>query len=107
MAIDSVVFLPGICGSVLKEGERTIWPGTPANALFETYPDEYVDILATSTTLTVPDVLRSVPLTVFGVPVYHVDGYGRALRALEGMGFREAGGSLIPLSVAALPVARQ
>jgi phospholipase A1 len=98
MTIDTVVFVPGICGSVLKEGDTTVWPGTPANAVFETYPDEFVDLLATSRTIRATDVLRSVPLTIFGVPVYHVDGYGRALSSLEGMGFRETGGTLIPFA---------
>jgi phospholipase A1 len=95
MSIDTVVFVPGICGSVLKEGDTTVWPGTPANAVFQSYPDEFVDMLAMSTTIRATDVLRNVPLTVFGVPVYHVDGYGKALRSLEGMGFSEAGGTLI------------
>src|SRR5271166_5183257 len=98
MSIDAVVFVPGICGSVLKEGDTTVWPGTPANAVLQTYPDEYVDILASSTTVRATDVLRNVPLTVFGVPVYHVDGYGKALRSLEGMGFSEVGGTLIPFA---------
>jgi pimeloyl-ACP methyl ester carboxylesterase len=98
MSVDAVLFVPGICGSVLKQDDITIWPGTPANAVFQTYPDEYVDILATSTTIRATDVLRSVPLTVFGVPIYHVDGYGKALRSLEGMRFSEAGGTLIPFA---------
>jgi pimeloyl-ACP methyl ester carboxylesterase len=98
MPIDAVVFLPGICGSVLQEGDEIIWPGTPMNVVFRSYPDHYVDILATSTTLRATDVLRSVPLTVFGQPIYHFDGYGRALSTLEGMGFRAAGGGLIPFA---------
>jgi pimeloyl-ACP methyl ester carboxylesterase len=95
MSIDVVVFLPGICGSVLKEGDETIWPGTPWNVKFETYPDHYVDLLATSTTMRATEVLRDVPLTLLGVTVYHFDGYGRALKALEAMGFHETGGGLI------------
>jgi phospholipase A1 len=98
MTIDAVVFLPGICGSVLQEGDETIWPGTPMNVIFHSYPDRYVKMLATSTTLRATEVLRSVPLTVFGQTVYHFDGYGRALLALEGMGFRVAGGGLIPFA---------
>ena len=98
MGIDVVVFVPGICGSVLKDGDTTIWPGTPTNAVFQTYPDAYVEILAMSATVRATDVLRSVPLTVFGVPVYHVDGYGKALHSLEGMGFSETGGSLVPFA---------
>ena len=38
MSVDAVVFVPGICGSVLKEGDTTVRPGTPANAVFQTYP---------------------------------------------------------------------
>jgi phospholipase A1 len=98
MSIDTVVFVPGICGSVLKEGDTTVWLGTPANAVFETYPDKFVDLLATSRTIRATDVLRSLPLTIFGVPVYHLDGYGRALSSLEGMGFRETSGTLIPFA---------
>jgi len=98
MTIDVVVFVPGICGSVLKEGSETIWPGTPWNVAFESYPDRYVDLLATSTTIRATEVLRNVPLQLLGVTVHHFDGYGRALNALEGMGFHEAGGSLIPFA---------
>jgi phospholipase A1 len=98
MAIDVVVFLPGICGSVLKEGAVTVWPGTPWNVVFESYPDQYVDLLATSSTIRATEVLRNIPLQLLGLTVYHFDGYGRALTALEGMGFHEAGGSLIPFA---------
>lgn len=96
MPIDAVVFVPGICGSVLVEGDETIWPGTPGQVVFNSYPDRYVNILSSSTTLRATDVLRSVPLTLLGLTVHHFPGYGRALTALEGMGYSEVGGSLIP-----------
>jgi hypothetical protein len=49
--IDTVIFVPGICGSVLKEGDRTIWPGTPLSTVFQSYPDEFVEILSKSETI--------------------------------------------------------
>jgi pimeloyl-ACP methyl ester carboxylesterase len=96
MAIETVVLIPGICGSVLKNGDETIWPGSPWNVAFGSYPDAYVDLLANSNQLKATDVLRSVPLKVLGVTWHHFDGYQRALDALDGMGFKEAGGTLIP-----------
>jgi pimeloyl-ACP methyl ester carboxylesterase len=96
MAVDTVVFVPGICGSVLKLGDEEIWPGTPWNVAFRNYPDRYVDLLATSKEVRATDVLRSVPLKLLGVALHHFDGYGRALTALEGMGFHEGGGTLVP-----------
>lgn len=98
MAIDTVVFVPGICGSVLQLGDTEIWPGTPWNVAFESYPDDYVKLLATSREIRAVDVLRSVPLKVLGVTLHHFDGYGRALASLEEMGFREAGGTLVPFA---------
>ena len=98
MAIDTVVFVPGICGSVLMHGGETVWPGTPWNVAFKSYPDEYVQLLATSPDLRATDVLRSVSLTVLGIDLHHFDGYQRALDALEGMKFRENGGTLIPFA---------
>jgi pimeloyl-ACP methyl ester carboxylesterase len=98
MPIDTVIFVPGICGSVLKEGERTIWPGTPLSTVFESYPDEFVDVLSTSDTIIATDVLRSVPLKVLGLTIHHFDGYGNALNALRQMGYSEPGGTLIPFA---------
>ncbi len=95
MPIDTVIFVPGICGSVLKEGDRTIWPGTPLSTVFHSYPDECVDILATSNTVLATDVLRSVPMKVLGLTIHHFDAYGTALKALSQMGFSEPGGTLI------------
>ena len=94
MPIDKVIFIPGICGSVLMKGDETIWPGTPWNVEFESYPDAYVDLLAHSKELQATDVLRSVPLDILGVTVYHFDGYQSAISALENMGFHEKNGSL-------------
>ena len=96
MPIDKVILVPGICGSVLKDGNDTIWPGTPWNVEFQSYPDAYVNVLAHSKTLQATDVLRSVPLDVFGVTVHHFDGYQSAITALENMGFHESNGSLVP-----------
>lgn len=96
MSIDAVVFVPGICGSVLVDGGETIWPGTPGQVLFGSYPDRLVQTLSSSTTIEATDVLRSVPLTLLGLTVHHFPGYGRALTALERMGYSETGGSLIP-----------
>jgi phospholipase A1 len=97
MPVDTVIFVPGICGSVLREGDQTVWPGTPANAVFGSYPDEFVRILATSETITAPDVLRSVPLTILGMHIYHFAAYGGALNALEKkLGYNETSGTLIP-----------
>ncbi|BCK75219.1 hypothetical protein AA0242T_0185 [Acetobacter aceti NRIC 0242] len=96
MPIDTIVFVPGICGSVLVDGEETIWPGTPDQVLFKSYPDRLVNILATSTTIRATDVLRSVPLKLFGQTIYHFSGYGQALKSLEQMGYSEKRGSLVP-----------
>lgn len=96
MSIDAVVFVPGICGSVLVEDGETIWPGTPGQVIFKSYPDRLVQTLSSSTTIEATDVLRSVPLTLLGLTVHHFPGYGRALAALENMGYSEVGGSLIP-----------
>lgn len=98
MAIEVVVFVPGICGSVLRDGDDVLWPGTPADAVFKTYPERLLERLANSTSVAATDVLRDVPLQAFGITVHHVDGYGRALKSLEGMGFSESGGTLIPFS---------
>lgn len=98
MSIDTVMFVPGICGSVLKEGDQTIWPGTPADKVFQSYPDEFVHILSTSKTVVASDVLRDVPLTVLGVTVHHFSAYGGVLNALRGMGYSEPGGTLIPFA---------
>lgn len=98
MTIDAVVFIPGICGSVLQQGGRTIWPGTPANKVLSSYPDEFVDILGTNEDVTAPDVLRSVPLSVLGRTVHHFGVYGDALKILETMGFKEAAGTLVPFA---------
>ena len=96
MPIDSVLFVPGICGSILVDKGETIWPGTPGQVVFQSYPDRLVEILSTSATIEATDVLRSVPLTLLGLTIHHFPGYGKALQALEGMGYREATGSLIP-----------
>ena len=99
MPIDTVVFIPGICGSVLKEGGTTIWPGTPANKIFQSYPDEYVRILSTSHTITAPDVLRSVDLKVLGQTIHHFGVYGDLLMELhKQMGYSEDGGTLVPFA---------
>jgi pimeloyl-ACP methyl ester carboxylesterase len=96
MAIETIVFVPGICGSVLKHGNETIWPGSPWNVAFGSYPEPHVDLLATSDQIKATDVLRSVPLKVLGVTLHHFNGYQHAFDALEGMGFQETGGTLIP-----------
>jgi pimeloyl-ACP methyl ester carboxylesterase len=96
ISIDTVVFLPGICGSVLVDHGEMIWPGTPGQVVFKSYPDRLVQILSSSTTIEAADVLRSVPLTLLGLTVHHFPGYGQALKVLEQMGYSEAGGSLIP-----------
>lgn len=96
MSIEAVVFVPGICGSVLVEDGETVWPGTPGQVLFKSYPDRLVQTLSSSTTIEATDVLRSVPLTLLGLTLHHFPGYGRALTALERLGFSETGGSLIP-----------
>src|SRR4051794_23466720 len=96
MPADVVVFVPGICGSVLVDKGQTIWPGTPLQTVFQSYPDSFVEILSKSETITAPDVLRSVPLTVLGIPVHHFPAYGNALKALTQMGYSEGNGSLIP-----------
>jgi pimeloyl-ACP methyl ester carboxylesterase len=96
MPIDTVVFVPGICGSVLVDHGETIWPGTPGQVVFQSYPDRLVQILSSSTTIEATDVLRSVPLTLLGLTVHHFAGYGQALKVLEQMGYSEVGGSLIP-----------
>ena len=98
MPIDTVIFVPGICGSVLKDGDRTIWPGTPLSTVFQSYPDEFVKILSTSDTILATDVLRSVPLKVLGLTIRHFDAYGTALNALRQMGYSEPGGTLIPFA---------
>src|SRR5262249_13669385 len=95
MSFDKVVLVPGICGSVLKHGDTAIWPGTPLNVLFKSYPEEYVELLRDSQELTATDVLRSVPLSVFGVNIYHFDGYQSAIDALETMGFQESRETLL------------
>jgi pimeloyl-ACP methyl ester carboxylesterase len=96
MPIDTVVFVPGICGSVLVDKGETIWPGTPGQVVFQSYPDRLVQVLSSSTTVEATDILRSVPLTLLGRTILHFPGYGKALKALEQMGYSEMGGSLIP-----------
>ncbi len=96
MLVDKVLLVPGICGSVLKDGDETIWPGTPWNKIFNSYPDRYVDKLANSDTIRATGILRSVPLIVAGVTLHHFDGYSQAFEALEEIGFSEADGTLIP-----------
>lgn len=96
MPADVVVFVPGICGSVLVDKGQTIWPGKPLQSVFDAYPDALVEILSKSETITAPDVLRSVPLTILGVTVHHFPAYGKALNALTQMGYDEGDGSLIP-----------
>ena len=98
MTIEAVIFIPGICGSVLMDGDRTIWPGTPEQVVFGGYPDTDVHTLANSTTLRATDVLRNVPLHLLGIDWWHFDGYGRALANLERLGFHESDGSLIPFA---------
>ena len=98
MPIDTVIFVPGICGSVLKQGDQTIWPGTPLSTVFQSYPDEFVEILSTSDTIVATDVLRSVPLKLLGLTIHHFDAYGTALNALRLMGYSEPGGTLIPFA---------
>jgi len=98
MSFDVVVLVPGICGSVLKEGDRVIWPGTAWNVVFKSYPDEDVATLANSESVVASDILRGVPLNVAGVTLHWFDGYGRALATLEQFGFREANKTLIPFA---------
>ena len=98
MLVDKVLLVPGICGSVLMDGEETVWPGTPWNKIFNSYPDRYVEKLARSETIRATDILRSVPLTVAGVTLHHFDGYGQAFEALEEVGFSEEAGTLIPFA---------
>ncbi len=98
MPIETVIFVPGICGSVLKEGDQTIWPGTPQSTVFQSYPEAFVQILSTSETIVATDVLRDVPLQVLGVTVHHFDAYGTALNALTQMGYSEPAGTLIPFA---------
>lgn len=98
MTIEAVIFIPGICGSVLMDGDRAIWPGTPGEVVFGGYPQADVQTLANSETLRATDVLRNVPLHLLGVDWWHFDGYGRALANLERLQFHEADGSLIPFA---------
>ncbi len=99
MPVDTVVFVPGVCGSILRQGDATIWPGTPANRVFSSYPDAFVDILSTSETITAPDVLRSVPLTVLGRTISHFGVYGDVLSLLQRqLECSEQAGTLIPFA---------
>ena len=98
MLVDKVVLIPGICGSVLMDGAELVWPGTPFQVLFKSFPDHLVQKLATSQTLRATDILRSVPLTVAGIDLHHFDGYGKAVAAIEALGFSEQAGTLVPFA---------
>lgn len=78
MAAEVVVLVPGIMGSVLKDGAEIIWPGTPAELLF---PYRKMPQLCKDN-LDPVDVIRSVSIS---------SQYDTLIDALATCGFRENG----------------
>ncbi len=93
--IDHVVFIPGIVGSELWDGERLVWPGTALEKVNQSYPEDLVNTLATSNTLRVGKILDKVSL--FGLGIDHfATGYDKALSLLKTVGFDADAGTLTP-----------
>ncbi|MCC6588987.1 MAG: alpha/beta fold hydrolase [Bryobacterales bacterium] len=84
MSKQTVVFVPGIMGSVLALGGQVIWPGSPKDFIFgykklrELMSD---DLVAT-------DIIRSVSISTQ---------YQALMKTLEKCGFHESDGTLVPL----------
>jgi len=78
----AMIFIPGIMGSVLKDGDDVVWPGT-ATGFFGAY-DRMNALLKPD--LEAADVIRK---------VFVMDQYGGLITALQPAGITEANGTLV------------